>query len=107
MLLLLACAAATESAADPCADAPHVSWESFGAGFVTENCQVCHASTAPDRHDAPADVIFDTPADVWARHDDVLATATGASATMPPQGGVSDDDRYKLEVWLSCGTEGE
>ena len=108
ILLLLACAGGpTETGADPCADEPSVSWESFGAGFVTENCQVCHASTSPDRHDAPDDVTFDTAADVWAHQDQVLASATGDSPTMPPLGGVSEDDRHKLEVWLSCGIDGE
>lgn len=107
MLLLIACAATTESAADPCADVPVVSWESFGAGFVTESCQTCHASTSPDRHDAPEDVVFDTAEDVWAHKDRVLATVTGDAPSMPPQGGLSEDDRYKLEAWLTCGSEGE
>lgn len=108
ILLLLACAGTTpDTGADACAEEPSVSWESFGAGFVTENCQVCHASTAPDRHDAPAEVTFDNAAEVWALRDEVLATAAGESPTMPPQGGVAEDDRHKLEVWLRCGIDGE
>ena len=89
-----------------CATAPVVTFESFGSGFVTENCQTCHASTAPDRHDAPAGVTFDDAARCWEWRDRILARASGAEATMPPMGGTTDDDRYLLEVWLTCAAEG-
>lgn len=94
----------TESVQDtsPCADAPTVTWETWGEGFVTESCQSCHASTSPDRNGAPEDVIFDTEQDVLDRATAVLSVATGESPTMPPEGGVSDDDRALLEIWLTC-----
>ena len=56
LFLLLACTGdATDdtAVADACADAPVVTYETFGAGFLLENCQSCHASTAPDRKGAP------------------------------------------------------
>ena len=42
-------APADDSAAiDPfCVDQPVVTWANFGAGFVLEACQGCHASTTP------------------------------------------------------------
>jgi uncharacterized membrane protein len=86
-----------------CADAPLVTWDNFGAGFVKESCQPCHASTAPDRHDAPATVSFDTEEDVWGWAPQILDLATGEAPAMPPQGGVDEDDRFLLEVWLTCG----
>jgi cytochrome c5 len=86
-----------------CVDAPVVTYANFGRGFMTQHCQSCHASTTPDRHDAPEAVTFDDEEQVWAQVDRILARATGPEPTMPPQGGVSDDDRYLLEVWLSCG----
>jgi uncharacterized membrane protein len=86
-----------------CADAPVVTWDNFGAGFLTQHCDACHLSTTLDRHDAPADVVFDTEEDVWAYADRILVRAAGDEPTMPPQGGVSVDDRYLLEVWLTCG----
>lgn len=89
-----------------CATAPVSTYESFGSGFLTENCQTCHASTAPNRHDAPAEVTFDDAAQAWQWADRILARATGAEVTMPPMGGTTDDDRYLLEVWLSCATSG-
>ena len=89
----------------PCADAPVVTWNSFGEGFLRENCQSCHASTAPDRHDAPEETVFDTLEDALANADRILARATGDDPTMPPEGGVDEDDRARLEIWLTCWRE--
>jgi uncharacterized membrane protein len=86
-----------------CVDAPTVTWANFGAGFITQHCQACHASSTPDRHGAPESVLFDTEEQVWALADRILARAVGEAPTMPPQGGVSEDDIYLLEVWLTCG----
>lgn len=87
---------------DPCAEAPIVTWETFGQGFVTERCQSCHASTAPPRDGVPAGIHFDTEEQTRALSDAILRVATGETPTMPPQGGVPEDDRERLEVWLSC-----
>lgn len=89
-----------------CATAPVVTYESFGSGFLTENCQTCHASTAPDRHEAPEEVSFDDVTQAWTWADRILARSGGDSPTMPPMGGTTEDDRYLLEVWLSCAPEG-
>lgn len=85
-----------------CATSPVVTWDSWGRGFVTENCQSCHASTSSDRNGAPEGVVFDTEADVWDQAAMILAVATGDKPIMPPMGGVHEDDRYLLEVWLTC-----
>lgn len=93
----------TGTAVDPlCVDAPVVTWNNFGEGFLIENCQACHASTAPNRHGAPENVTFDTEDDVRTWKDRILARAAGDAPTMPPMGGTSADDRYLLEVWLTC-----
>jgi uncharacterized membrane protein len=103
-LALAAAVAASACGApeDPCADQPVVTWETFGEGFLIERCQACHASTAPATYGVPAGVHFDTEDQARARADRILEVATGASPTMPPQGGVSADDRERLRVWLSC-----
>lgn len=118
LLLLLACTGAGDSAAAGddtglCADPPLVTYETFGAGFLTENCQTCHASTSPNRYGAPDTVVFDTVDDAWAQADRILARAVtavddddDATDPMPPMGGSSADDRYLLEVWLTCGEPG-
>ncbi len=89
-----------------CAGAPTLAWSNFGQGFLLENCQGCHASTAVDRYGAPEGVVFDTVEDAWLHAPRILARSTGDAPTMPPQGGVSADDRTRLEWWLRCGTPG-
>lgn len=85
-----------------CVDAPVVTYANFGAGFMTQHCQACHASTTLDRHDAPESVTFDDETSVLAWADRIIARTIGEEASMPPQGGVSEDDLYLLEVWLTC-----
>lgn len=85
-----------------CEEAPVVTWNNFGQAFVTEHCQTCHASSAPDRYDAPEGVTFDSVEDLQAVADAVLARATGPEADMPPLGGPSEEERYLLETWLVC-----
>ncbi len=96
----------TADTADPCFEVPLIDWNTFGQSFILHNCQGCHASYTENRHDAPEDVTFDSVDQVWTLADRVLARATGDSATMPPQGGVTDDDRTRLEWWLLCAPEG-
>lgn len=87
---------------DICEDAPVATWENFGQGFMTENCQSCHASTASNRRGAPIGATFDDLESTLVWTDRILARATGDNISMPPQGGVGEDDRYLLEVWLTC-----
>lgn len=91
---------------DPCAGVPVVTYASFGEGFMLENCQGCHASTTEERYGAPESVTFDTIEEVWAWAEVILAVATGEEPAMPPQGGVHEDDRTKLEWWLGCAEPG-
>jgi hypothetical protein len=91
-----------DTAADLCADAPTVTWANWGEGFIVERCQSCHASTSPARYGAPEDVTFDDHDQVLTWKDRILARAAGEDADMPPSGGVDEDDRYLLEVWLTC-----
>lgn len=86
-----------------CAEGPVTTWDNFGSGFVVQHCQTCHASTTPDRHGAPESVTFDDEEQVWTWADRILARTTGPEPDMPPRGGVDDDDRYRVEVWLTCG----
>lgn len=84
-----------------------VTWDNFGRGFTTQHCQACHNSALPEgeRQGAPVSVSFDTQADVLAHGSRILAVAASSEATMPPQGGVPEDDRLLLEVWLTCWVE--
>jgi len=89
-----------------CDEAPVVTWNNFGAGFVGHYCQGCHASTSVDRYGAPESVTFDTVDAVWAFRDRVLARSTGNAPSMPPAGGTNANDRQKLQWWLECAPEG-
>lgn len=94
-----------DTAVDLCDGEASPAWETFAAGFFTQNCQSCHASTTLERQGAPESVTFDTEAEVLAMADRILARATGDAPDMPPEGGVPADDRLLLEIWLSCTSE--
>lgn len=106
-LALAGCAGGAGDSGQACADAPVVTWETFGHGFVTENCQTCHASSQTERQGAPPAVSFDDAASVWAYADRVLATAAAEPPTMPPMGGTTEDDRALLRTWLTCAEPGQ
>ena len=93
---------AVEQVDPACVDVPVVTWNNWGEGFIIERCQSCHASASSARYGAPEEVTFDSLADVQALRARVLARAGGDDPTMPPSGGVPGDDRYLLEVWLTC-----
>jgi cytochrome c5 len=112
LLLLLACGDASTDSAAPlgedssepsdCADAPGVTWESWGEGFFTTWCQACHTVTTVERNGAPPGVDFDTEADVvfWSAS---VRQAVLEAGTMPVGGGLSKDDTVLLETLLDCG----
>ena len=60
ILLLWACAMEAEEQ-EECSS---LYYENFGAAFVTENCQGCHAKEASDREGAPHDIYFDQKEDI-------------------------------------------
>jgi uncharacterized membrane protein len=88
--------------AEFCADVPVLTWENHGMDFVNQNCQPCHASTTADRNGAPSSIYFDSVEDVSTWSDQVLERITGESPTMPPGGGVAEDERLKTEIWIRC-----
>jgi uncharacterized membrane protein len=91
-----------------CRDAPLLTWNNFGRGFVTQHCQSCHGSEVEgeDRNEAPLDVNFDTVEQVWLRKPEILAYVPPDEPFMPPEGGVSEEDKDLLKYWLRCGVEG-
>jgi uncharacterized membrane protein len=85
-----------------CGDAPVMTWDNFGDGFTTENCQSCHASSATNRYGAPEGVVFDTYEETMDQAERILIRVLDDSDTMPPQGGVTPDDMTRLAYWLEC-----
>lgn len=95
--LILACGKSNDTA--DCFDAP--TYSSWAKGFLIGKCQPCHASTAPNRFGAPEKVIFDDRSDVLRQLSDIKS-AVLERGSMPPSGGVTDDERLLLEAWLEC-----
>lgn len=85
-----------------CDQYPDVTWDNFAQAFFEQSCQPCHASTSPNRQGAPEEIDFDTQEDVEVLAFAILQSATGPNASMPPGGGVSEEDREKLQAYLTC-----
>lgn len=103
--LLLACDPATSDSADPCDDAPVVTWDNYGQAILTEHCQSCHASTTNDRYGAPEAVIFDTHEDALMFKARILAVTDPDARTMPPAVALEEIDYERLRIWLTCWEE--
>lgn len=102
LLLLAACGGDVDSvAADPCADRARPSWTGFADGFFRTYCRSCHSATAPDRHDAPEGLDFDTEEQAVALAASVRSSVLERE-TMPIGLGVLDVDRELLTDWLDC-----
>ncbi len=114
-LLFSACASSTPSGAEcPTSNAP--TYGSFGTTFFKTYCTPCHSATASNRHDAPADLNFDTVDDITKHADDIdLEAASGSKATntsMPEVGPTvmtapTAADRALLGQFLACVKEGK
>ena len=91
-----------------CEGAPLVTYNNFGKGFITRECQACHAQAVQDdaRLGAPREFFYDTPERVWEDAELILLTSTGNDPIMPPSDGVFSEDRLRLEIWLRCGQNG-
>ena len=75
-------------------------YENFGAGFMTEHCQGCHADGAIDREGAPQSVSFDDVSSIWEHRATIIDEVE--EETMPPAGGISDEERNAALEWLHC-----
>lgn len=97
--LLLSCA--SDSSDTGLCDQPTVTWQSFGQSFLITHCQGCHASTSPQRYGAPEGISFDTREQAAALQSSIERTVL-EQVSMPPAGGLNDDERALLEQWLAC-----
>lgn len=79
----------------------NVTWDTFADGFFTSRCQACHAKETLNRRGAPDDVSFNEESDALALADRVRARVI-EEPSMPPGGGISDDERALLAAWLDC-----
>ncbi|MBC8071095.1 MAG: hypothetical protein IAG13_22410 [Deltaproteobacteria bacterium] len=114
--LLLACDAgddddddssggSSDGAAIDCEDGPVITYDTFGRGFLAAYCNGCHGSQVVDRKGAPATIVLDDRDSVTMLTERIFARVLppgGAPPTMPPAGGITNDDRERLRVWLTC-----
>ena len=96
-VLMLACGTANDSAV--CTDGP--TYDGFTKGFLIGKCQPCHGSNTPNRFGAPENVHFDTRDKAVDQADAIRRTVLEAQS-MPPSGGVTEDEQILLEAWLDC-----
>ena len=105
LLLLWACGAGgqteTDTSTSLCTDPSVPSYEEWTQGFLMSKCQSCHASTAANRYGAPEPVTFDTYEQVDNWRSSIARTVLDEQS-MPPSGGVTDEERILLELWLHC-----
>ena len=81
-----------------------VTWLNWGEGFLLTHCSGCHSSEAPERHGAPEGVNFDTEKEALDGAAAIVRVVL-EEQTMPPAGGIQDDEMALLEAWLSCFVE--
>ena len=108
VMLLVACGEPEPTPPEESEPAPlcetglDVTWDGWAAGFMLSQCQPCHASETPNRYGAPVSVTFDTLEDCRAQGG-AIEDAVLTRASMPPAGGITDDERALLARWLDCG----
>ena len=84
---------------EDCSIAP--SYEDWAYGFFRGKCQSCHASSAPERYGAPEEVTFDNYEQIqqWLP---AIEQSVLENETMPPSGGVTEEEKILLTHWLAC-----
>jgi hypothetical protein len=87
-----------------CDEVPIITYDTFGAGFLSTYCNGCHGALVADRKGAPAEAVFDTREQAAAYAEKILARRDPPDGVMPmpPAGGVTEDDEVRLQIWLQC-----
>lgn len=98
LALMLACKHSDKDSSE-CIEGPD--YEGFTEGFLLSKCQPCHASNAPNRYGAPESVHFDNRA-AAVKQAEAIRRVVLEAESMPPSGGVTEEERILLEDWLSC-----
>lgn len=82
-------------------DGARPTWANFGEGFFQSYCQPCHAADSPNRFGAPEGTAFGSEAEVIALEARIRARVL-EEGTMPPGGGVLEEDLVALAGYLAC-----
>jgi uncharacterized membrane protein len=77
-----------------------VSYANVGEAFMVQYCLGCHAAYSSNRQGAPVDVTLDSLEDIRLHIDQVRHEIE--SQTMPPSGGVEEEQLALILDWLDC-----
>lgn len=86
-----------------CLRSPPLTYDNFGDGMIGRQCRPCHSALVREaqRGNAPLGIDFDNEQDVldWA---DRIQERTVDLKTMPPAGGMLEEERKLFGEWLRC-----
>ena len=103
--ILLACQEDVTQIPVECDD--RITYATVAEPYLRNYCTGCHATKLPmaNRFGAPESVNLDTYADArqWAVRSYVRSVHF---QTMPPSGGISDNERRRFKQWALCGAKG-
>ncbi len=89
--------------ANTCLREPPLTYENMGEGLIERHCRSCHGEfrVGSQRSFAPPGVDFDNEEDVliWA---EAIYEEAVVNHTMPPAGGMLEQERRWLDEWLRC-----
>ena len=77
------------------------SYQEWTEGFLMGKCQSCHAVHSPNRYGAPENVFFDSEEASIYWLSSIERTVLNAE-TMPPSGGVTEEEKELLRRWIEC-----
>ena len=77
-----------------------LTYNNFGAAFISQYCLGCHASASNNREGAPVHITLETIENI-EEHQSVILRELEEEA-MPPQGGIDEDIRQTAIEWLNC-----
>jgi hypothetical protein len=88
-----------------CVKGTYLTYENFGAAFLSAHCRTCHSRsvTGPNRNGAPLSANFDSAQDASLYRGSILTKTQGTNPSMPPGLYLSTKQKGALAEWLDCG----
>ena len=89
-----------------CPKGTFLTYENFGAGFLSTYCLSCHSANVPEkkRSGAPLVANFDTALDASRYRALMLSKTQGNNPSMPPGQTLKAREKAAFAEWLNCGS---
>ncbi len=86
-----------------CLRSPPLDYDNFGDGMIGRQCRPCHSALVREaqRGGAPLGIDLDSELDVFTWADRIQVRSVELK-TMPPAGGMLEEERDLLQEWLRC-----